>query len=69
MAKDWSVVDQRQTSELGAGGRFRDVMEIVAQTRTGVTFSVRVPVDQYDPDNVAPLLDQQARRILAVGDL
>lgn len=69
MAADFSVVDQRQTSELGAGGRFRDVMEVIAQTRTGVVFSVRVPLDQYDEANVASLLAQQAARILSVGNI
>lgn len=69
MAANYQVVAQRQTVDLGADGRFTDVIEVTYQTASGVTGSVRVPVATFTPDRVAELIDARAVQHDAVANL
>ena len=69
MAKDYTVLAQRQTTDLTPDGRFVDVMEVTAETRTGRSFKVLVPVSSYDPETVDQVLSARAAKILAVDQL
>lgn len=69
MADKWTVTDQRQTTML-QGGRFVDVMEVSFRVNgTGITGAIDVPMYEYDPENIAPLLDERVAKILAVQNL
>lgn len=69
MAKDWTILAQRQTTDLTPDGRFLDVMEVTAETPEKVAFKVQVPVSSYSPETVAQVLDARAAKIRAVHQL
>jgi hypothetical protein len=68
MAADYVVTNQRQTNQV-VGGQFQTVMEVTFQTTSGVTGSVTVPVAQYNPENVANLIQARVDQINAVGQI
>lgn len=69
MADTWQVVSQRQTSDITPDGRFQEVMEVTAQTTGGTTFTVRVPIQSYQPDVVRAMIEERAAQILEVETL
>lgn len=69
MADTWQVVSQRQTSDITPDGRFIEVMEVVVQTVTGSTLTVRIPVDQYGPDTAQQIIEKRVSDVLAVENL
>jgi len=69
MAREWSIVAQRQTTDLTPDGRFVDIMEVTFETQEGVTGTVKLPLSSYSPDNVAQLVSSRAAQISAVHNL
>lgn len=69
MADTYKVTNQRQTVELSADGRFRDVMEVSFQTSQGIHGQVRVPLDQYGPDRVNQMITEYVDKIHGVHNL
>ena len=64
MADTWSVVSQRQSSDITPDGRFIEVMEVVVETITGTTITERIPLAQYEPDLVAARIEARVARLL-----
>lgn len=64
MAEGYVVLAQRQLADVLADGRVGDVMEVTFQTASGVTGSVRVPIDVYDAETVDALI---RRRVSVIG--
>jgi hypothetical protein len=69
MAETFIVLSQQQTTALGPGGQVEDVMEVTAQTVSGVVFSERIPLSAYSAENVHALLAQRAEEIERVQAL
>lgn len=69
MGDGYQVIDQRQTMELGAGGRFHEVWEITYRTVGGVVGSVRIPKDIATPAYVAQTLAAEAAQADAIRNL
>ncbi len=61
MAEKYTVIDQRQTSELTPSGSFRDVFEVTFQDNYGHQGKVSIPKAGYSPEAVnaaiLPLVD------------
>lgn len=69
MAADWSIVAQRQTTDLTPDGRFVDIMEVTAETKEGTVFTLKINLRDYNPDTVAQLVSARAAQISAVHNL
>lgn len=69
MADTWKVTGQRQTTSLSSGGTFATVMEVTFTTTSGVTGNITVPLSQYNPENVATLINARVAQIDAVHAL
>lgn len=52
MAENFQVVDQRQTTDIGPGGRFRQVIEVTAVTAHGVEFTETFDLFEYENDDL-----------------
>lgn len=66
MPEGYVVIAQRQLADVLADGRVGDVMEVTFQTTSGVTGSVRIPVDVYDAVTVDEVIRQ---RVSAIGSV
>lgn len=69
MADGWRVTGQRQTTDLGPGGTFQDVIEVTYALDSGTVGSVRVPKAQYTSDNVARLIEAEVAELRNVENL
>lgn len=69
MANIYTVISQRETSEVTPDGRFRRVMEVTFETASGVTASVQIPIDRYAPETVDAAIQEYAGRIEGVAGL
>jgi hypothetical protein len=56
----FKVTGQRETSELGANGRYMIGQRITYETTTGGSGSVFVPYSAYNPTNVERLIRDHA---------
>lgn len=66
----WKVVDQRQTYNMGAGGRLNKVWEITVDTDEGPSFNVEVPNNIYfDKDQVKEIIQQHYDAVKATHGL
>lgn len=69
MAEGWHVTSQRKTSEITAGGRFQDVMEVHFTADSGTDGWVRIPLGKFTPDEVRKRIDAEVAVIDAVHEL
>ena len=69
MPEGYAVIAQRQLADVLADGRVGDVMEVTFQTSSGVTNSIRVPIDSYHPEVVDELIRRRVSLIAAVHRL
>ena len=69
MADTWRVVSQRQSSDISPGGQFQEVMEVVVETVTGTSLTVRVPLSQYNAETVQAMIERRVTDALAVEEL
>lgn len=69
MATNWTIDSQRQTSELSPSGRFQEVMEVTFTTRTGTHGQVRIPLNLYNAEYVAQVVDDRVSRMLEIENL
>lgn len=69
MPEGYIVIAQRQLADVLADGRVGDVMEVTFQTSSGVTASIRVPVDSYTTDVVDEMIRRRVSLIGSVSQL
>jgi hypothetical protein len=69
MAADWTITQQVQSTSLSPGGVFQDGMKISFMSTSGVPGSIFVPLAQYNPENVAELIQSRVDAINAVHNL
>lgn len=69
MAADYTIVAQNQTTDLTPDGRFVDVVQITFQTKDGDSGTVRVPLAEHTPENVAQLVGARAAAMIAIRRL
>jgi hypothetical protein len=66
----WRVVDQRQTYNMGSGGRLQKVWEITVDTDEGPSFNVEVPDSLYfNTDAVKAKIDEHYKAVTATHGL
>jgi len=66
---NFKVISQQQSIELTADGRFIDVMEVTFEIPSGASGTVRIPLRDYHPEQVASIVDDQAAKMEAVEGL
>ena len=74
MAQMWTVVSQRQETEISdSGPGFQTVWivkyRITSGPATGTVGEVHIPVDQYNADTVRNAIDAATYHVDAVGNL
>lgn len=69
MAEGWAVTAQRQTTRLGADGRFHNVMEVTYRTDEGVTGHVDIDLNRYSADYVRDQINDVVKHITDVHNL
>lgn len=70
MAADYTITDQRPTTDATAGGVFVPAMQITFVTKpSGQPGVVRVPMSGYTPAHVDEIVGEAARTIEAVHAL
>jgi hypothetical protein len=65
----WHVVGQQETMGLDPMGRAVDGVKVTFQTDRGLTGTVFVPRDRYNPDNVKAAILQAVGSLHTVQDL
>ena len=63
MADNYKVLDQRETTELAPGGRFREVVVVTFETWHGNVGTVRVPASIYSPQAVHDAITPYAQAL------
>lgn len=69
MADTWTVVSQRETTELVPGQGPRDVVVVYFTTAKGNSGSVKLPVGIYSRDAVAAAIQPYADELDAVSSM
>lgn len=69
MASAYSIIGQRQTTQLDPTGRPIDVMEITWQTIDGDVGSLRLPLDRYAPEVVRAEVEARIADMMEVRRL
>lgn len=66
----YRVEDQRQTFQMGSGGKLNKVWEITVGTDEGPSYTVDIPPNVYgDTAKVKAILDQQYANFQAIHKL
>lgn len=65
----WTVVEQRQTTQVTPGGQFIDAMEVSLAHENGTPFQITVPLREYSAERVAVEANMIAAEISRVGAL
>jgi hypothetical protein len=59
----YRVLSMAERMDIAADGTFTRLMEITAESRSGVKFTVRIPRAQFTKDAAAKALEAEARAI------
>ena len=65
----WKVMSQVETTQPGGGGAFVRGMQIGVTTTGGTSFSVFVPLTEYNPANIQRIIEGRVAQISAVSNL
>lgn len=61
--KLWRVVEQFETTDVTPRGRFRNVIEVVIETVSGASKTLRIPEEMYSAEVVRQQADAWARAL------
>lgn len=66
---NWTVTTQQEASRPDATGRYVEGIVIGFQTMNGLTGTIFVPHNQYNPDNVKDLINRKVEAMQAIQGL
>lgn len=60
---DFTIVTARERMDMIVEGQFRKVMEVHFRTKHGATGSVRIPVEEFDPNKAREIVAAKAKEL------